>query len=272
MVLDSAASTMDVAKEMVGLDQVSLVGPHCSEPGGVLALHQTNGRGQRARAWYSAPGESLCVTYFVPLSDELNRDAGKIGILAGAAVASALNGLIGSHPVGGACEASASAAPFATKIGLKWPNDLVLAGKKLGGILVEIVANRGKGPIASVTSMALIGVGVNVGLQPFPQDLAAASTSLAIEGMRIESILVLADAIRCSLDRCIDNFTRAGFAATMALWRQYDTTAGRRFRTETVTGPAVGVAVGVDSEGGLMLRTDDGTLLTVLSASTTSEM
>ncbi len=70
LVLESATSTMDVAREMLNRDQVEMTGATRTDPGGVMVLDQTAGRGQRGRTWYSAPGESLCVTYFLPLTDE----------------------------------------------------------------------------------------------------------------------------------------------------------------------------------------------------------
>ena len=65
---------------------------------------------------------------------------------------------------------------------------------------------------------------------------------------------------------------RYGFMATMANWRQYDRTAGRRYRTETTNGTEVGIAVEVDAGGSLVVRTETGRLVTVLSASATSEL
>ena len=178
LVLDSATSTMDVAKEMLKLDQVTITGASRTEPGGVMVLDQTQGRGQRGRTWYSAPGESLCITYFLPLSDEAFREAGKIALLAGAAVANALDAMFPRSTGGSAgTEGAGDIDPNASRFGLKWPNDLVMSGKKLGGILVEVV------PHANKSMIALIGVGMNVGVQRFPPDLEATCTSLNIEGL-----------------------------------------------------------------------------------------
>jgi BirA family biotin operon repressor/biotin-[acetyl-CoA-carboxylase] ligase len=258
---------MDVAKEMLKLGQVSRVDSNRMEPGGIMALDQTEGRGQRGRTWYSAPGDSLCVTYFVPLTDAEFREAGKIAILAGAAVASALDGLFRSDVALDTSNVNtAGAGTPASRFGLKWPNDLVVSGKKLGGILVEIV------PDAHGDMVALVGVGINVGVRRFPSDLAAACTSLAIEGLFPESLNAMANSIRESLDRWIAIQSSYGFSATMQEWRQYDKTAGRRYRTEAMRGTQIGEAVEVDGNGALIVRIDSGALLTVLSASSTSEV
>ena len=267
ILLNSATSTMDVAKEMLKLGQVLKIGCGRAEPGGVMALDQTEGRGQRGRTWYSARGESLCVTYFVPVADEALREAGKIAILAGAAVANALDGTFpGDVALDTIRSKTGPADSYPEGFGLKWPNDLMRSGRKLGGILVEIAPNTKR------EMTALIGVGINVGVQSFPPELASTCTSLAIEGLVPESLNALANSIRESLDRHIAIQSERGFSATLNEWRRFDNTVGRRYRTETPDGPAVGVAIEVDSEGALVLRTENGATLTVLSASATSEL
>ncbi len=130
---------------------------------------------------------------------------------------------------------------------------------------MEAVPHKGR-------SIALIGVGMNVGVKRFPPDLESTCTSLAIEGLFPESLNQVAETIRGSLDRCMAIQSRYGFVATMANWRQYDTTIGRRFRTETTNGTEAGMAVEVDGGGALVVRTDAGNLITVLSASATNEI
>src|SRR5579862_2559727 len=95
LVLGSATSTMDVAREMLNLEHISVLSSGEIEPSGILALDQTEGRGQRGRHWYSRPGESLCVTYMLPIKRVELREAGHISILAGVAAVRSLTALFG---------------------------------------------------------------------------------------------------------------------------------------------------------------------------------
>jgi BirA family biotin operon repressor/biotin-[acetyl-CoA-carboxylase] ligase len=259
VVLSEAASTMDAAREILRSGHVSLWQSGGAEPGGVMALDQTDGRGQRGRNWYSYPGESLCVTYFVPLTAQLMRGAGKIAILAGVAVVNALDAMfsnIATHVQLNTVTTRIDSSPF----GLKWPNDIFLVGKKVGGILIEIVSDPGK------SMVALIGVGLNVGVRRFPPEIATLCTSLAIEGLFPESLESLANGIRTELDRFIDVELSLGFSATMEAWRRYDLTAGGRYSTVTKDGIKVGSAIEVDADGALVLQLENGELLSVLCA------
>ena len=128
-ILQSVPSTMDVARENVLAGRVRFDAQGRPEPAGVLAREQTAGRGQRGRQWFARPGECLCVTYYFGRGPVTPPFAGQLAFLVGVAVAASLQSL---------CQLSPDASQSAPRIGLKWPNDILLNGKKAGGILIEL--------------------------------------------------------------------------------------------------------------------------------------
>jgi BirA family biotin operon repressor/biotin-[acetyl-CoA-carboxylase] ligase len=200
-----------------------------------LAECQTAGRGRRGRAWVSPFGASLYLSMAWHF-DALPPDIGALALVAGVAAVDALreSGFDG--------------------IELKWPNDLVHDGRKLGGVL----ANLGGQPGGECCLVAGIGINVampresagNVG-QPFT-DLA---TIGAVEpGLRSR----LAAGVIASWLCAVERFKEHGFAAFGEAWRQYDAVAGRRVEMHLPDETLAGTAVGVDGQGALRVLTDRG--------------
>lgn len=192
-------------------------------PGVLLAAHaQTAGRGRRGRRWHSAPGAGLTFS----LSARVGRLAG-LPLAAGIAVARALRGL------------------GAAAVELKWPNDLVVRGAKLGGILVQTRAK-----------LAVIGVGIN--LRPDPDLARRLDRRVAFLGNFIsftdERII---EAIARELLHALEVFEARGLEPSQ--WQAMDAHAGTRMRVRLANGRLLtGVARGVSSEGALRLETRAG--------------
>ncbi|HVL06477.1 MAG TPA: biotin--[acetyl-CoA-carboxylase] ligase [Acidimicrobiales bacterium] len=165
----------------------------------VGADHQTAGRGRRGRTWESRPGASLLVSVILRPAPAL------VTLAAGVAAAEA-------------CAAVAGAA-----VSLKWPNDLLLDGLKLGGILSELVAGA-----------AVVGLGLN---------LAWAPAGAACLGAAVDRHAVL-DAYLAGLEAPGD---------VLARYRDRCTTLGRRVRVEAPGGAVEGFATGVDEHGQLVV-------------------
>jgi BirA family biotin operon repressor/biotin-[acetyl-CoA-carboxylase] ligase len=212
-----------------------------------LAEHQTAGRGRRGRSWLAPLGGALCLSVGWTFP-QLPRDVAALSLAVGVAVRRAL--LAGG--VGG--------------VGLKWPNDLVIADRKLGGILIELRAEAG-GP-----GYVVIGVGLNVALG------AAACTALTAAGataVDLASVVaapidrsLLAARIVAELLAALPAFAEHGFADFAAEWATADTLRGRAVRLESVAGTEHGIAQGVDAGGALQVATAQG-LERVLSAEVT---
>ncbi len=251
-VLDTAASTMDEARRRVIEGRVSFDAEGTPSSWGVGAEEQTAGRGQRGRAWHTVRGESLSATYYVRRRFDLPEQAGRISIMAGVAVAGLLQSL-GS----------------VANVALKWPNDILAAGKKAGGILIETVRAPDGGWVA------LVGVGINIFTMEFPEELRKSATSLALESSDVASLpppQELASAIGAVLNAYAGTHSALSFAAWISQWRALDATAGRHYETEWNGAVATGKAEGIDDAGALLLRLDNGSLAAVTSATSLREV
>ena len=203
--------------------------------GGVYTLNQTAGRGRLGRAWHNAAGRALYYTAVLRL--EL-ADAGALPLYASLAVAAALRRRYGVQ-----CQ-------------IKWPNDLLLGGKKVAGILCESCQGPGPGGPRAV----LCGVGVNLA-QPadyFAKNGLPHATSLALAGAAADpaadAAALAADLTDFAFDRDIYAFEREGFAACRAAYKAACVNLGRRVRYPG----GAGVAVDVDEAGRLVVEQDGG--------------
>ena len=199
-----------------------------------LAERQTAGRGRRGRDW------STPLAAQVALSLSRRFDAG----------VAALQGL--SLAVGVAAAEALHGLGYAD-VGLKWPNDLLARGRKLGGILVELRGDAA-GPLQVV-----VGLGLNVCMpvaaeqaidQPWC-DLASLSPQ---PPSRQATCVALLDALLPLLAR----FETEGLAPWRDGWRRFDLLAGRPVRLHEGARVLEGIALGVDADGALRLRTDHG--------------
>ncbi|WP_374601340.1 bifunctional biotin--[acetyl-CoA-carboxylase] ligase/biotin operon repressor BirA [Arenimonas sp.] len=199
-----------------------------------LAERQTAGRGRRGRTWVSP----LAAHVYLSLSRRF--DAG-IGALQGLSLAV------------GAATAEVLHAKGFPQVGLKWPNDLLADGRKLGGILVELRGDAA-GPLHVV-----VGLGLNVAM-PAPAaagidqpwcDLASLAPN---PPGRSELCAGLLDA----LVPLLADYENAGLKPWQATWSRLDLLAGRPVRLEEGGRSIDGIALGIDGEGALRLRTADG--------------
>jgi BirA family biotin operon repressor/biotin-[acetyl-CoA-carboxylase] ligase len=204
----------------------------------VVARHQTAGRGRRGRHWWDAPGESLLLSLLLkpPI---LNVRAPQLSLVAGVAVADALDA---------ACDAAAR---------IRWPNDVLVGGKKVCGVLPEAVS-QADGRIGYL----LLGIGINVGQREFPPELRGAATSLLLStGVAHDQSRLLAAMLE-ALDRRYDEWLRDGFAGLRDEWRRRASTLGERVR---ISDGREGVAVDVDDTGALLVDTGRGVPTRVVS-------
>ena len=198
---------------------------------------QTAGRGRRGRRWLAPPGGAVCLSWSWRF-EVLPAQAGALSLVIGLAARRALQqlGIEG--------------------VQIKWPNDLVCAQGKLGGILIELRAEAG-GP-----TQVVIGIGLNLHLD------AALTAAVAAEGNRAAGLSVLGAAMpeRSALVAALlsagvqglQQFASEGFAPFHSDYAQADALRGLAV---TASGGAValhGVASGVDADGALLIRTDAG--------------
>jgi BirA family biotin operon repressor/biotin-[acetyl-CoA-carboxylase] ligase len=198
----------------------------------LLAELQSAGRGRWGRHWVSPFGSALCLSLlwrFPPLP----------------------HGLAGLSLAVGVCVAEALALAGAP-VRLKWPNDLMLEGRKLGGILIEI-AGEMDGPCAAV-----IGLGLNLTDSRTIADQAAqpaADLALAIgEGARQRNRL--AALVVAAIERACRGFADQGLAPFLPLWQRYDMFFGSAVVLLLPDQEVRGIARGVDARGALLLERD----------------
>jgi BirA family biotin operon repressor/biotin-[acetyl-CoA-carboxylase] ligase len=194
----------------------------------IVADRQTAGRGRHGRDWRSPPGNFYGSALLIDPCT--NADAPLLGFVAGLSAHAAIEDLGGRG------------------VGLKWPNDLVVAGAKLAGILLE---GWSLGPQRFAVS---IGVGVN--LVSHPSDLAYSATDLsALIGRRARAREFL-ERLAARFDERLQLFARgAGFAAIRAQWLAAAAGLGQPMRATTAAGAREGLFEGLDERGRLLLRT-----------------
>lgn len=190
---------------------------------GLLARHQTAGRGRLDRNWHSTEGESLTMTIAIP----------------GAA----------NHPQPWLIAmAVACAAAAAVHARVQWPNDLVLGGRKVGGILTEIRTDH------TGNRVPVIGIGLNLNQTSFPDELADRATSLHLNqrGGPFEPETVAHQI----LDRIGLLPEVNGWPDLRSMWMLLDVTPGKRYTLPT---SEVAIAIGIGSSGELICSVEGET-------------
>lgn len=194
----------------------------------IIARRQTAGRGRFGRKWESAGGLAMTAVVSLPCAPE---DAGGAALVAGMAV----------------CRGVSMAAE--RDFYLKYPNDILSArdgGKKVAGVLCELKSGGGWNAL-------LIGVGVNLGQESFPPEIAESAVSLKQLG-----ISVAPEAVAAGVLAEIERRVEIPFSQLREEWYSMDCTVGK---TVTVKNPRLAVtgrAAGVDDGGALVLETADG--------------
>jgi BirA family biotin operon repressor/biotin-[acetyl-CoA-carboxylase] ligase len=210
----------------------------------VTARHQEAGRGRRGHEWWDAPGQSL-------LASVLLRPAGPVTTAPQLSL------------VGGLAVADALAVVASVPARIRWPNDLLVDGRKVCGILAE-ASSDGAGRLHHV----ILGIGVNLAQTAFPAALADRATSLRlVTGRAFEADLVLG-AVLERLARHYDAWRVGGFAALRAAWLERSTLPGQRVR---LPDGSDGVGVDVGDDGILVARAADGRLVHIVSGGTVEE-
>jgi BirA family biotin operon repressor/biotin-[acetyl-CoA-carboxylase] ligase len=243
------AGTVAHLRSTTSTNTLAVEAAQAGVPCGVwIADEQTGGRGRGGHAWHSAVGDGLYLSALITPSQPLPMTT--------ALWLSLATGL------------AAKAAIFETSgldVDIRWPNDLILNGRKCGGILVETAVNSASPEAPAGLRYAVIGVGINVNHAEFPAELAKLATSLRIEG-GTTTREALAAALLCSLDTEIGLLTQAAagpqllarFAAASS-W-----VSNKRVKIDE-GGGYTGVTNGLDPQGFLRVSADDGTQRIVVS-------
>lgn len=198
----------------------------------MVANAQTAGRGRRGHRWFSPPGSGLYVSVVLTPIRALDprRATLLLTIAAGVAIAEAIDAVTG------------------LTVRLKWPNDVLIDGRKVSGILAEAATDR-----ESIASVAL-GYGVNVRAGAYPPDLSDRATSIERElGREVDRRDVLIETL-AALGGRYDDLLAGRFDAILDAWRRRAPSASG---ARVMTGGRRGTTAGIDDDGALLVRIDD---------------
>ena len=211
--------------------------PKAGHAAALLAEHQTGGRGRRGRSWIAPPGGAICLSVAWQYPD-LPADLSALSLIVGLAAAEALAELGVEH------------------VRLKWPNDLVTAHGKLGGILIEMRAEAG-GPVHLV-----IGLGINVVLDEAARAAVGATGNVAddLQAHRdpVPDRNAVVAALLGRLVPALEDFPRRGLTPHLARWDERDALRDHEVRVENLGEVTRGMARGIDAHGALLVETPAG--------------
>lgn len=231
-------STNDLAKELAvqGAPEGTVV----------VAEAQTGGRGRLGREWNSPPGVGLYVSLVLrPMLPPMELP--QITLTTAVAVVRAVHRVTGVAP------------------GIKWPNDLLVNGKKLGGILTEMETESDR------IRHVVVGLGLNVNNPEFPPELAATATSLTLTAGGTFSRVNLLKAWLEEFEELYGRFLNQGFPEILEEWKGYTVTLGRAVTVRQGPREISGQALDVAPDGALLLRTNTGEMVRVTSGEITPE-
>jgi BirA family biotin operon repressor/biotin-[acetyl-CoA-carboxylase] ligase len=208
----------------------------------VIAEEQTAGRGRAGRSWISEKSAGIHVSVLMrpPIAP---AHAPLLTLVAGLA----------------ARDVVAEETNFSTD--LRWPNDVILRGRKCCGILTEMYAEPDR------IHYAVVGIGLNVNQTKMPEGLEEIATSLRMETERAHSRLLVLERLLRNLDRYYNQFISEGPKSILARFAAVSSYhEGKRVQISTAMETFIGTTVGLESTGLLRVRRDDGRVETVISA------
>ena len=226
---ESVGSTNDIA--------IRMAGEGASEGTVVVAGEQMAGRGRHGRTWTSPPGCGLYLSIILR-PERPWEQLWQTAFVASLATAEAIRHITG------------------LRAQIKWPNDILINGRKVSGILIESRSVAGDDSPRPV----VVGIGINVNTPSFPIELSHKATSLYLESGS-QGMLDLS-ALETTLLEFIDvwyaQYIDEGFEPILEAWRDLDCTSGRRVDVHTSNGIVSGTAVMVNSGGDMVVECTDG--------------
>ena len=209
----------------------------------IIAEEQVLGRGRMDRRWHSPKYTGVWMSVILRPNIPPQK-APQLTLITAVAVVQAIEELTDLTPQ------------------IKWPNDILINGKKVTGILTELQADADR-----ITSI-IIGIGINVNQQKedYPEELHSIATSLAIEsGKKLQR----ADLVRILLSKLETLYTlylEKGFYPIKLLWESYAVSIGKMINARTITGSIHGKALGITEDGVLMIEDEMGKVHHIYSA------
>ncbi|MGM9987490.1 MAG: biotin--[acetyl-CoA-carboxylase] ligase [Bacillaceae bacterium] len=232
---DTVASTQPIA--------VSLAMEGAEEGTVVVSETQEAGKGRLSRSWHSEKGDGIWMSMILRPAIPINKTP-QLTLLTAVAVAQTLTEYTG------------------LTIDIKWPNDILINGKKTVGILTELQAE------ADCVNSVIVGIGINVNqsISQFPEELQDIATSLSIESGRKLNRVELITMFFEQFERLYTQYLKVGFLPIKMLWESYAISVGRTVHAHTLMKTIVGVALGINEDGVLLLQDENGVIHSIYSA------
>lgn len=239
-----------IGRELVYLDETDSTNDDAMELaiGGagegrvVIAGSQRLGKGRRGKSWSSPPGQNIYLSVILR-PDVPEKKAPLLTILAAVSVAETLKDYLTNG------------------VYIKWPNDVMIRGKKVSGILLEMATDR------SGERFYILGIGININcsLKEMPGEIADIATSLYIELAYAVSIEGILFKLVNSLDYWYNKYLSHDFGVILERFRGLEGTTGRRVSVEVGGKRIKGTAVDIDDDGFLLVEDDTGRVHKALS-------
>ena len=209
----------------------------------VVADQQTNGKGRMARVWYSPKGTGIWMSIIIRPNLPINQTP-QLTLLTAVAIVQAIEELTPLKPE------------------IKWPNDIMLNGKKLVGILTELQAE------ADQVHSVIIGTGINVNqkIEDFPEDLQKIATSICIETGTVWERAQFIQMILLKFEGLYSLYLSQGFKPIKLLWESYAISLNKKIIARTLSGTVEGKAIGIDDDGVLLIETNNRVIERIYSA------
>ena len=202
----------------------------------VVAETQTKGKGRFDRSWASGRGGLYCTIILKNPKVDISK-LPYMTFVAALSIVKALDDL-------------------QIKAKIKWPNDVLIDGKKVCGILSESMLGK--------EQFVLIGIGLNVNQKKFPKMASRAPTSLLIETKKTFDTDKILGKIAHHFERAYPLFQKGRFSMIRNLWKKNTSTLGKTITIDTISKKIQGIAVDIDENGSLMVETKDGKLERIL--------
>jgi BirA family biotin operon repressor/biotin-[acetyl-CoA-carboxylase] ligase len=236
---DSIGSTNETAMKLAG---------ERDDPEGLVVISdsQTGGKGRLGRSWVSPPGVNLYFT--VLLKPSFSPDeAPLLTLMAAVASVSAIRELTG------------------LEAGIKWPNDILLNGRKTGGILLEMKTDN------NIIRFIAVGIGINVNMQVevLPEDIRSLSTSLIRESRVKVDRAKLLENILAETGRLYKAVIAGKKSVILEKWREFSSMTGRDISVQMHDKIISGIAEDIDDKGRLIVRLPSGDRKTVSAGDVT---
>ena len=224
---DSLVSTNTLAME--------LASNGCEEGTVIISDEQTGGKGRLGRSWVSPPQKNLYLS-MVLRPHIPPRDAAILTLMSAVACTHAVKNVSG------------------IPVSIKWPNDMIVSNKKLGGILTEVKTDRDS------INHAIIGVGININpdISELDENIRTIATSVMIETGTRHSRTLFAVEILKEINKWYKTLIGKGKKPILAEWLRLSSTIGRTVQVHEAKNKFTGIAEGIDNEGMLILNLGNG--------------